>query len=59
MRFVGLLKWRTPAGVVVEERGRRREMDRLGRMGWKISAWRETGGFHGWLWLSGLAPVDA
>lgn len=58
VRFVGLLKWRTAGGVVVEERGRRREMDRKGRVTWKISAWKASGGFHGWLWLRNLTPVE-
>lgn len=51
-------RWRTKAGVVVIEGGRTKAL-RRGRREIKIAAHRESGAFHGWLWLSNLTPVAA
>ena len=49
-------RWRTKAGVVVIEGGRTTAL-RRGRREVKIAAHRESGAFHGWLWLNELKPV--
>lgn len=51
-------RWKTKGGVVVIERGRREVRDRRGRLRVKIEAYRETGGYHGLLWLKNLTPVE-
>jgi hypothetical protein len=52
-------RWKTAGGVVVVLKGARvRHPDRRGRPAWKVMAYRETGGFHGLLWLKCLTPVD-
>lgn len=50
-------RWKTKGGVVVIERGRSTDPDRRGREAVKIHAYRETGGYHGLLWLKNLTPI--
>lgn len=51
-------RWKTKSGVVVVERGRYQTTDRRGRLAWKVHAYRESGGFHGKLWLKNLRSIE-
>lgn len=51
-------RWKTKGGVVVIERGGREVRDKRGRLRVKIEAYRETGGFHGSIWLHNCTPVE-
>lgn len=50
-------RWRTKSGVVVTEKHRYKTMNRRGDLAWKVVAYRETGGFHGNLWLKNLGAI--
>lgn len=52
-------KYRTSGGVVVTLGTRMLVTTRRGLRDWKVCAYRETGGFHGLLWLKSLCPVRA
>lgn len=51
--------WKTAGGVVVREIDREQVFrNRTGRLEMKVACQKQTGGFHGWLWLRNLIRVD-